>query len=219
MSMDTDIHLMVEKRKAKEGWFRDYKQQPNGELEKELRRIIRSDSEWHSCSIMTYRRPWGNRHYEMFAKLANVGIRDGIEIKPLPLRGFPEDACVYTFFEYALEVIPDSARNDGYGVGYGYSLTAVPESRADEWVKEGCSKEIMPPNVHWPDRRFITSPSYNSPNWCTSQELEEAIKEIFYEEAVGDYVQYASEWLGLLYYMKGLEAAGYETRCVFWFDN
>ena len=80
MSMDTDIHLMVEKRKAKEGWFRDYKQQPNGELEKELRRIIRSDSEWHSCS-MTYRRPWGNRHYEMFAKLANVGIRDGIEIK------------------------------------------------------------------------------------------------------------------------------------------
>lgn len=27
------------------------------------------------------------------------------------------------------------------------------------------------------------------------------------------------EWIALVYYMKGLEVAGYETRCVFWFDN
>jgi hypothetical protein len=61
--------------------------------------------------------------------------------------------------------------------------------------------------------------SDSSSSKATLKELEDAVKEIFYEEEVGDYVEFSEEWLALIGYMKGLEMAGFETRCVFWFDN
>ena len=209
--MGCDIHLIVEKRRVKEGWFEYYKGRPaDRKCETEFRQDIPIETEWWCC-LITSRNTWSNRQYGMFAKLANV--RNQWDIKPIPIRGLPEDMCFNTFLKYVLMVVPDSK----YDVE---NYDTISESMAEEYVKNGYAKEITFPNIPdgWERIKFITN-EYHSANWCTSKELEEAINEIFYIKEVGDYVSSAGEWIALLYYMKGLESAGFETRCVFWFDN
>ena len=64
------------------------------------------------------------------------------------------------------------------------------------------------------EQRKITDPDAHSPNWCTTQEMEDAIKEIFWNEEIQ---QYVFAFLGA---MKGIEQNGaYECRAVYWFDN
>lgn len=70
------------------------------------------------------------------------------------------------------------------------------------------------------EQRKITDPDAHSPNWCTTQEMEDAIKEIFWNEEMQQYVGDYIEWLALLGAMKGIEQNGaYECRAVYWFDN
>lgn len=70
------------------------------------------------------------------------------------------------------------------------------------------------------EQRKITDPDDHSPNWCTTQEMEDAIKEIFWKEEIQQYVGDYIEWLALLGAMKGIEQNGaYECRAVYWFDN
>ena len=211
--MGCDIHLVVEKRRVKKGWFRHYQPQPNSKEDKKiLKQDILPDKEWSSC-LITRNGTWGDRLYSMFAILADV--RNYGDREHIPLRGFPKDASMHTIFEYAREVVHDSDYKEDD------SRNTVSESRASEWIRDGWSKEIPASDLpkFWREIKLITDPDYHSPNWCSLKELEDAIQEVFYEKEVDDYVLYADEWLGLLYYMKGLEKAGYETRCVFWFDN
>lgn len=210
--MGCDIHLCVEKRRTK-GWLREFYPKPDSpELEKIFKQLDQ-ELKWVSCSISSDI-PWSVRHYGMYAKLADVRNYDNLE--HLPIRGFPKDACFFTLCKYASRVVPDSDYDEN---GDNYNI--IPESRAEELIKKGYSKEITVQNVprNWKDWRFVTDLTYHSPNWCTLKELEDAVKEIFYEEEIGEYVEYAEEWLALVGYMKGLETAGFETRCVFWFDN
>lgn len=148
----------------------------------------------------------------MFAKLADV--RNYWDIKPIPDRGFPKDACLVTYCEYVLRVVSDASFDE-------YDSRTISESMAKDWIKDGSSYEITVPNApsRWVNCKFITHPDYHSPNWCSLKELEDAVKEIFFKEEIGEYVAGSEEWLALVNYMKGLEMAGLETRCVFWFDN
>jgi len=208
--MGCDIHLCVEKRRTK-GWFRDFSPKPYSPEWEKILKQLNQNPEWLSCNISS-ERPWSQRHYGVFAKLADVRNFDNLE--HLPLRGFPNDACFFTLCEYARRIVPDSEYDED-------NYKTIPESRANEYIKKGYSKEITVQNVprSWKDWKFVTDSDYHSPNWCTLKELEDAVKEIFYEEEVGDYVEFSEEWLALIGYMKGLEMAGFETRCVFWFDN
>ena len=209
--MGCDIHLVCEKRRVKKGWFRYGKPKPNSSEWEKCFEPMNKELEWRSCKISSDK-PWSDRHYGMFAKLADVRNYDNLE--HLPIRGFPRDASFDTFYEYTLKIVPDESYNLD-------SDDIVSESTAKKWIEDGSSEEITLLNMpkYWRDYKYINNPDYHSPNWCSLQELEEAVKEIFYEKEIDDYVAYAGEWLALVYYMKGLEVAGYETRCVFWFDN
>ena len=78
--------------------------------------------------------------------------------------------CFNTFLKYVLMVVPDSK----YDVE---NYDTISESMAEEYVKNGYAKEITFPNIPdgWEHIKFITN-EYHSANWCTSKELEEAIK-------------------------------------------
>ena len=155
----------------------------------------------------------------MFAKLADVRNYFQQKIEPIQLRGFPEDATNDTKQAYCYIVIPDDEykeREDYYENSYLYHY--INESRANEWVNDGSSKEMTP--FGNTEQRKITDPDAHSPNWCTTQEMEDAIKEIFWKEEIQQYVGDYIEWLALLGAMKGIEQNGaYECRAVYWFDN
>ena len=101
---------------------------------------------------------------------------------------------------------------------YGYSsLYYTSESRANEWVEKGYSKWISNPDNK--DLKLVTGPDWHSPNWCTTQEMEKAVNETFYDKDQGWHGDY-EEWVALVGAMKGYEISGeYEVRAVFWFDN
>lgn len=210
--MGCDIHLCVEKRRIKKGWFVVNKRKPGTiEFEKVFKQVITEPKDWSPCEI-TREDTWSNRCYGMFAKLSDVRNYWGLE--HIELRGFPEDASLNTFRKYTRRVVPDESYNSEH-------YYTVPESRANYYLENGYSVEKTPrnPPKHWKDYKFITHPDYHSPNWCSCRELEDAVKEIFFKEEIGEYVDGSEEWLALANYMKGLEMAGFETRCVFWFDN
>ena len=106
--------------------------------------------------------------------------------------GLPKDVHIRTFCESALRVVPDLIYNDD-------DFETISESAANDLIISGWSKEITHPNAPAGDK-FITHPDYHSAKF-------------------GEYIDDSNEWFALIGYMKGLEMAGYETRCVFWFDN
>lgn len=183
--MGCDIHLCVEKRRTKKGWFRYGKPKPNSSEWEKCFEPMEVDLEWRSCNISSDK-PWSNRHYGMFAKLADV--RNYGDLEHLPIRGFPKDACLNTYCKYLLRVVSDESfdMNDDM---------TVPKSRAEYWIKDGSSYEIIVPNApsHWGNRKFITHPDFHSPNWCSCQELEDAVKEVFYAKEIEDYLDGSEE--------------------------
>ena len=162
---------------------------------------------------------WGDRVYGMFAKLADIRNYFQQKIEPIPLRGFQEDATDNTKLAYCYIVIPDDEykkNEDYYEDSYQYQY--INETKANEWVNNGWSKEMTP--FGNTEQRKITDPDAHSPNWCTTQEMENAIKEIFWNEEIQQYVGDYIEWFALLGAMKGIEQNGaYECRAVYWFDN
>lgn len=153
------------------------------------------ESNWKAFQYADYE--FSYRDYNMFAILANV--RNYIEVKPIEIKGFPLDASFGVKRKYHLEVMPDDKYNDDYE-------WACSESQAKRWRSTRCIIE---------GREYIIHPDYHSPNWCTTEEMEQSINTI-----VGNYERGGIEWKGLLGLMKGLESDGrYECRAVFWFDN
>lgn len=149
----------------------------------------------------------GDRIYGMFAILADVRNLPHWHITPLPYRGFPKDACPDTIRHYGRPVKEtfESEDDDEY-----FYL----RSKAEDWVSRGYSKfyKIR-------DQDYCSCPDWHSPNWCTTEELEECINKVFKDDS-GNWKGEPDEWLALLGAMKGYETTGeFECRAVFWFDS
>lgn len=141
----------------------------------------------------------------MFAVLADV--RNKRNLEHLPSRGFPNDACQSTLECYGLEIVDE----------FKYKWqedTCILSSQSEEWVSRGLSKYFEVKGI-----KYVTNPDYHSPNWCTTQEMEDCINKVF-KSKNENWEGEPYEWLALLGAMKGYEATGeYECRAVFWFDN
>lgn len=210
--MGCDIHLVVEKRRQKPKLVVTKRDD-----QKVVTEIPPKDNGWEHCEI-THSGEWGDRVYGMFAKLANV--RNQWDFEHIELRGFPADASYDTLRKYACCVIsdeqfkkwfPDEIEEIHYS---SYSGAYISESNAQYYINTYDAKiKYNHGDI------FVTNPENHSANWCTLSELEKCVNEIFFDEDLKEYTGDGGEWIALVYYMKGLEVAGYETRCVFWFDN
>lgn len=188
--MGCDIHLRLEKKLKKEKvWNKFYTEK----------------CVWKNCSIFNANYEWRDRIYGMFAVLADV--RNHWDFEHLPLRGFPKDACLCTVKCYAIPVVDE----------YKYEWekkSCILRKDAEKQVHDGYSEMI---NVDGDD--FCSVGDYHSPNWCTTQEMEDCINKVF-KDKNGNWTGEPYEWLALLGAMKGYEWTGeYEVRAVFWFDN
>ena len=218
--MGCDIHLKLEIRQIANayetrGVFKD------GEIREELISVF-PDSyarNWHPVR-MTSHCCWSDRVYGMFAILADVRNHFSRKIVPIMQRGFPEDACENTKDAYCCFVVSDEKYDTNPDYYKNSCFSWVPEREANVWVEKGYSKEIDTKPFGNSTIRRISGPDWHSPNWCTTKEMEDCIKEIFWNEKeqkwTGDYI----EWFALLGAMKGVESSGsFECRAVFWFDN
>lgn len=186
--MGCDIHLRLERRRKEP---------------KVYNKFYTQGTEWRPCYIFGYDKTWTDRIYGMFAALADV--RNYHEVEHLPLRGFPGDACDDTKCAYTYYVMKDAEYKD--------QDWAVSQSDAEKWVEDGSSEWMVVGGV-----KRVIGPDWHSPNWCTTQEMEDCMNKIFHgdKEWQGDY----EEWIALLGAMKGYESTGeFECRAVFWFDN
>lgn len=188
--MGCDIHLRLERRLKKDKVWNEYYTEKAGE--------------WKGCSNIKSGQCWGDRIYGMFAVLADV--RNKWDIEHLPLRGLPDDCSDLTLECYGKR-IANKAREQCYDFEYA-------REDAEKWIRQEASTRYSVYNLE-----YCSNPDWHSPNWCTTQEMEDCINKIFKNDDgtyEGDYI----EWLALLGTMKGYEASGeYECRAVFWFDN
>lgn len=208
--MGCDIHLCLERRlrKEKKVIVSPEIKRENGTIRKELSYIM--EKKWLSCNITGFYGTWGDRHYGMFAKLADV--RNDWNIQPISEpRGIPEDITSEVLAKYMFRVVDNETYEKYYSDG---EKQIVSEDMCNNFVeKYDCSIKIVD------DCKFVGSPDYHSASWCTTEEMENAIEEILLQEN-GNYSDDAEEWLALLGAMKGYEMSGeYECRAIFWFDN
>lgn len=159
-------------------------------------------SKWEPCRIFGYgRNVWSEQDYRMFSVLADV--RNDSELPHLPLRGLPHDAAKETLRCYGF-VVATKAEYDWQ----------VSEEDAERWVRQGLSHYYEIDGMG-----YCSDPDAHSPNWCTTQEMEDCVNRVFVKND-GTYECGYIEWLALLGTMKGYEqSGGYECRAVFWFDS
>lgn len=211
--MGCDIHLCLERRRKQAETIHNELTLADG-TKRECNQTL--DQKWKSCFI-SYGRPVNpGRIYGMFAKLADV--RNYWDIVPIESRGFPEDANSNTLGHFAHRIVPDEEYKEYMAE---WDDSPVKQTEADRWVKDyGC--KIVEYQNEWNKdivTKYVTDPDMHSPNWCSADELDHAIKEIFKDEN-RDYYGDRADWEGLLGMMRGYEENGvWETRCVFWFDN
>lgn len=227
--MGCDIHLKLEYRIKKEVIPSDIDQYTfeylkelaskvkNGEITNDEYEAER-DKMYNYLSFKMYinwndtyfwrRDTWGDRCYGMFAKLAGVRNYWEDDINPMELRGFPEDASSNTYDNYCFTVIDDDKWCDYMEDGF-----YIKRSEADEYVEKYGEKILNKYN-----KDYLACCDYHSASWCTTQEMEDAINEIFKNKQ--DLSTCYSHWAALLGVMKGYESNGmFECRAVFWFDN
>lgn len=214
--MGCDIHLRLEKRLKKDKpFYGTYERIDENGNKYQSREVYYTDKrrEWVDCRIVGYDGTWSDRHYGMFAALNDV--RNYWDIKHLEDRGFPEDACEKTINEYTYGLWKGSGECPEDWGRY------VEKETFERWVNEYHCKvyEIKDYKGEVWERR-VQDPDAHSPNWCTTEEMERCINQIFLNQEDERYENEAEEWLALLNAMKGYEATGYyECRAVFWFDN
>lgn len=200
--MGCDIHLKLEQRRI----CRD----------KDGREIPSKRGRWETAGV-TYSGEFSERIYSMFARLADV--RNYEDVKSLEVRGFPEDASTGVKEAYGLRVIDDE---DWEKFGYDSPWReekAIKRSEAEELSKE---RNGIWMNVWYEDKPDYIKDLWNwhTPSWCTTEEMEWAIKKVFWNKKKKRYEGSYVDWTGLLGAMKGIEADGnYECRAVFWFDS
>ena len=156
------------------------------------------DDKWFHAAIYG---EFSDRIYGMFYALADVrGDYEGIT--PHEPKGLPENITGLTRRELVLFVDDEFQDEQGY----------CSKEDAEKWVKEGYSK--------WYDneKRMIIAPDWHSFSWCTADEIEIAINEVF-KDKNGKWMGEPVEWYALLKYMRAYEEMDYDVRAVFWFDN
>lgn len=206
--MGCDIHLFVEYRRRKERTVTE----DLGIKDKEGNPktiTYNLDSKWGTG--YTIRNGWSERVYGMFALLNNVRNYWENKYKPLPDRGLPDDVSEDTLRHYCHKVVTDEEYEKNEERYWNSDYNYCCKSDASKWIERGYSKQYIING-----EEYVSGPDWHSPNWCTTQELEECYNKVFSKKWSGDYI----EWAALIGAMKGYEASGeFECRAVFWFDN
>lgn len=131
------------------------------------------------------------RNYEAFGILAAVRGDGPAIVEP---RGVPSDMSWEATDDFYMHVV-ENDKDAWEG--------AVKRSTAEEWIQHGASR--------WhTDGRRITHPDWHTPSWLTLPE---------YDAALARFSAREPEYRAVAAAMRELEACGYETRLVFWFDN
>lgn len=133
-----------------------------------------------------------DRDYSMFCRMA--GVRQyGDEIKPITEpRGIPTDLGWKANDENRLFIVDRDEAGE----------SEATRDQAERWVKSGCSK--------MDGENYVTHPDWHSHSWLTSDE---------YETCVNTFSDISVEYKAVLAALRCFEAAGHQTRVVFWFDN
>lgn len=207
------IHLWIEYHRKKEEKFVYYpavKDDDGNIIDEEESKVL--DTEWKtSCG-------WTEFLYHdilMAESLAQIG-----EDEKEP-RGLPEDASLevkeHTLLFYgkthlSWELDLSEARpligdrpifGEGFGAGFGPPPPEFVDSPGDIPV------DAIAPN-----------PRYNGFSWCNAKELEDCVKENYYNENTKKYSPEAMNWIILLGAMKTLDGMdNIESRAVFWFEG
>lgn len=207
--MGCDIHLVVEFKRRKE---REVTEELKGFKNKDgspKTITYKLDSKWKVGH--TVRNCWNDRVYGMFAALNNVRNYWEDKITPLPDRGLPEDVSEDTLKHYCHKVVTDEEYEKNKKRYWNSDYNYCCKSDASKWIEKGYSKQYIINGTE-----YVSGPDWHSPNWCTTQEMEECYSKVFKDKWGGEYI----EWAALLGAMKGYEASGeYMCRAVFWFDN
>lgn len=136
-----------------------------------------------------------NRHYGIFAKLADVRNCKDWGIAPITHpRGLPADLGYTAGGDYWLFI----CETEGEGF-----CTA---EKAEEWVRRGYAR------YQNDERKFVSDPDAHSASWLTPDEWDAALKDPKVKDAPVAYRATAAA-------MRCLVEHGYEVRIVFWFDN
>ena len=129
------------------------------------------------------------RDYLMFSFLAGVRNHDH-SVEPVVMpRGFPREASWWVTGEYTLLTRYENAAN------------------VRGWLQNGYSQPY--------DKKRITNPDWHTPSWVTPDELELVLAQYLCNTSHGKNMVYVA----LLAQMQVWQAAGFEVRLVFWFDN
>ena len=161
----------------------------------------RKDSKYEDWECSAFKGAFSEINYGMFGALNNV--RNYCEYKPLPNRGLPENVGFNVFHRYYLLIVDKEE---------DVCEITCSKKDAEDWVNRGLSKIVELANT-----KYCSNPDYHSSSWCTVQEFESCVNQVFKTKDntfAGAYI----EWLALLNYMKTLEKE-YDVRAVFWFDN
>lgn len=150
-----------------------------------------------------FTRDGGSRNYVMFGVLAGVRV-SGVQL--FEPKGMPDGPLGHrTSEDYWLYVAPEShpewADDDRW----------VSLEQAERWVENGSSVGEKDDAGRL---RRVSGPDWHSHNWLTADELEQALEH--YKMVSADA---PPEWAAMLASMRAFEAADYQTRVVFWFDN
>lgn len=133
-----------------------------------------------------------DRNYAVFGELA--GVRSAGE--PVhAVRGAPEDMAWQANSDYWLFIVE----------GGDFDKESCSPEKAAQWHSHGCAykKDLRGEN------RWIQHPDWHTPSWLTGNE---------WREVIGD-GEYRHEFVAVGAALSSFEAAGFETRVVFWFDN
>lgn len=142
------------------------------------------------------------RNYLLFGRLAGVGTNGPAVVEP---RGIPDDTGWGARGDYWLHVSEEAGDADGF---------CTPES-AERYVGYGSKA------VRRTDGTIlrVEHPDWHTPTWLLLSEYEQALR--LTEEDAGGLVWPLdlAEYHAVASALGSMEAQGYETRVVFWFDN
>lgn len=155
-------------------------------------------------------RNFGSRDYVMFGVIAGVRYEEAKLFEP---KGMPDGPLSYvTEDDYWYRVAP--AKNPEWADLDGWTS----KERAQDWVARGISK----PEYKGDELSRVTNPDAHSHSWLTADELAQALAH--YVTAYSDRwdaetAKAPTEWLMILAAMQAANAAGAQSRIIFWFDN
>ncbi|MDM5179240.1 hypothetical protein PO883_18765 [Massilia sp. DJPM01] len=119
----------------------------------------------------------------------------------IPARGFPEPASSMAYWHFGLAVIDDG------DLDAALAMPSIPRSEAELALLEGSSQPLNFLND------FISAPHYAYCSWLTLPEFRNALANKNIVES-----DLSLECLSTMDMMANIEARGFHSRMVFWFD-